>query len=242
MSSASARSASWSPRCSRPTAAPRTFGPTSPSKASPPRCRCPSTITELDDGSIRISGETKVDRAQFDLGWNKFGMIGAGGDGGGGSHLCAGARVRPARPSSIWTVPASTVALRILVYSDNAETRERVMRALGKRLHPDLPELSYVEVATGPMVMRTMDAGRHRPGHPRRRGDPDRRHGNRQATQRRTRDLPADRWCSPVARTMRGWPPGRGPRPRCRTRSTPSCWAARCLGCCAPRFADLTAR
>jgi polyisoprenoid-binding protein YceI len=37
----------------------------------------PVTITELDDGSIQISGETKVDRSQFDLGWNKFGMIGA---------------------------------------------------------------------------------------------------------------------------------------------------------------------
>jgi polyisoprenoid-binding protein YceI len=37
----------------------------------------PVTITEVDDGSIRISAETKVDRAQFDLGWNKFGMIGA---------------------------------------------------------------------------------------------------------------------------------------------------------------------
>jgi polyisoprenoid-binding protein YceI len=37
----------------------------------------PVTITELDDGSIRISGETKVDRAQFDLGWNKFGVMGA---------------------------------------------------------------------------------------------------------------------------------------------------------------------
>ena len=36
----------------------------------------PAAITELDDGSIRISGETKVDRAQFDLGWNMFGMIG----------------------------------------------------------------------------------------------------------------------------------------------------------------------
>src|SRR6202008_1052113 len=33
------------------------------------------------------------------------------------------------------------------------------MRALGKRLHPDLPELSYVEVATGPMMIRTMDQG-----------------------------------------------------------------------------------
>ena len=37
----------------------------------------PVTITELDDGSIQISGETKVDRSQFDLGWNRFGMIGA---------------------------------------------------------------------------------------------------------------------------------------------------------------------
>ena len=37
----------------------------------------PVTITELDDGSIRISGESKIDRTQFDLGWNKFGMIGA---------------------------------------------------------------------------------------------------------------------------------------------------------------------
>lgn len=36
-----------------------------------------AAITELDDGSIQIAGETKVDRAQFDLGWNKFGMIGS---------------------------------------------------------------------------------------------------------------------------------------------------------------------
>jgi len=56
-------------------------------------------------------------------------------------------------------VPDSTDALRILVYSDNARTREQVMRALGTRLHPDLPELTYVEVATGPMVVRTMDEG-----------------------------------------------------------------------------------
>src|SRR4051795_474753 len=33
------------------------------------------------------------------------------------------------------------------------------MQALGKRLHPDLAELNYVEVATGPMVVRTMDEG-----------------------------------------------------------------------------------
>lgn len=54
-------------------------------------------------------------------------------------------------------MPDSSTALRILVYSDNVQTRERVMRALGKRLHPDLPDLTYVEVATGPMVIRQMD-------------------------------------------------------------------------------------
>jgi polyisoprenoid-binding protein YceI len=36
----------------------------------------PVTITGLDDGSIRITGETRVDRSRFDLGWNKFGMMG----------------------------------------------------------------------------------------------------------------------------------------------------------------------
>lgn len=33
------------------------------------------------------------------------------------------------------------------------------MLALGKRVHPDLPELTYVEVATGPMVISLMDEG-----------------------------------------------------------------------------------
>ncbi|MGV7852893.1 hypothetical protein PJM29_32505, partial [Mycobacterium kansasii] len=42
-------------------------------------------------------------------------------------------------------MPDSSDALRILVYSNNVQTRQQVMRALGKRLHPDLPELSYVE-------------------------------------------------------------------------------------------------
>ena len=52
-----------------------------------------------------------------------------------------------------------TSPLRILVYSDNAQTRQDVMLALGKRVHPNLPELSYVEVATGPVVIQQMDAG-----------------------------------------------------------------------------------
>ncbi|KAF0958570.1 putative response regulatory protein [Rhodococcus sp. T7] len=49
--------------------------------------------------------------------------------------------------------------LRVLVYSDDASTRQKVVLALGKRPHPDLPELEYVEVATAPVVIREMDAG-----------------------------------------------------------------------------------
>ena len=60
--------------------------------------------------------------------------------------------------SSIWSVSDAS-PLRILVYSDNAKTRQDVMLALGKRVHPDLPELSYIEVATGPVVIQQVDAG-----------------------------------------------------------------------------------
>jgi len=54
-------------------------------------------------------------------------------------------------------VPDSPV--RVLVYSDNARTREQVMLALGKRIHPELPELSYLEVATAAVVIQQMDKG-----------------------------------------------------------------------------------
>ena len=47
----------------------------------------------------------------------------------------------------------------VLVYSDNARTREQVMLALGRRVHPELPELRYLEVATAPMVIKHLDAG-----------------------------------------------------------------------------------
>ena len=46
-----------------------------------------------------------------------------------------------------------------MVYSSNARTREQVRLALGDRIHPELPELTYTEVATGPMVITLMDAG-----------------------------------------------------------------------------------
>jgi len=49
--------------------------------------------------------------------------------------------------------------LRILVYSDDADTRSQVILALGKRPHPDLPAVEYVEVATEPVVIQQMDTG-----------------------------------------------------------------------------------
>ena len=49
--------------------------------------------------------------------------------------------------------------LRILVYSDDSDTRERVILGLGPRPHPDLPEVEYVEVATEPVVLQQMDGG-----------------------------------------------------------------------------------
>jgi polyisoprenoid-binding protein YceI len=36
----------------------------------------PVRIILLDDGSVRLSVKTEVDRAQFGLGWNRLGMIG----------------------------------------------------------------------------------------------------------------------------------------------------------------------
>jgi DNA-binding response OmpR family regulator len=49
--------------------------------------------------------------------------------------------------------------MKVLVYSDDSHTRSEVMLALGKRPHPDLPVLEYVECATEPVVIATMDAG-----------------------------------------------------------------------------------
>jgi DNA-binding response OmpR family regulator len=49
--------------------------------------------------------------------------------------------------------------LKVLVYSDDVTTRQQVILALGRRPHPDLPEVSYVEVATEPVVIQNLDAG-----------------------------------------------------------------------------------
>jgi DNA-binding response OmpR family regulator len=57
------------------------------------------------------------------------------------------------------TNPSSDARLKILVYSDDADTRARVILGLGRRPHPDLPEAEYVEVATEPVVLQQMDSG-----------------------------------------------------------------------------------
>lgn len=58
------------------------------------------------------------------------------------------------------TTPSSSASgpLRVLVYSDDADVRQQVLLALGRRPHPDLPEVEYVEVATEPVVIQHMDA------------------------------------------------------------------------------------
>jgi DNA-binding response OmpR family regulator len=49
--------------------------------------------------------------------------------------------------------------VRVVVYGDDGTVREQVIRALGPRPHPDLPPFEYVEVATAPRLIQTMDAG-----------------------------------------------------------------------------------
>lgn len=55
--------------------------------------------------------------------------------------------------------PTSRSPLRILVYSDDARTRRQVRAALGVQVHPDLPDLEYVEVATPAVVLDRVGAG-----------------------------------------------------------------------------------
>ena len=55
--------------------------------------------------------------------------------------------------------PASSPTVKVLVYSDDVNTRNQVVLALGPRPHPDLPKVEYVEVATEPMVIEHLDGG-----------------------------------------------------------------------------------
>ncbi|MFC1412480.1 hypothetical protein ACEZCY_08335 [Streptacidiphilus sp. N1-12] len=50
------------------------------------------------------------------------------------------------------------MALNVLVYSDDRNTREQVLLALGKRPAADLAEIQYLECATEPAVIKALDA------------------------------------------------------------------------------------
>ena len=50
--------------------------------------------------------------------------------------------------------------LTVLVYGDDRAIRQQVVLALGTRPAPELPAVRYIECATEPMVIRTMDSGR----------------------------------------------------------------------------------
>ncbi len=62
--------------------------------------------------------------------------------------------------AGVTDAPRPAPRLTVLVYSDDVNTRQQVILALGRRPHPDLPELAYVEVATEPVVIQNLDAGR----------------------------------------------------------------------------------
>jgi DNA-binding response OmpR family regulator len=47
----------------------------------------------------------------------------------------------------------------VLVYSDNARTREEVRLATGRRPATDVPAVEFVECATLPAVLKEMDQG-----------------------------------------------------------------------------------
>src|SRR5262252_8390664 len=50
-------------------------------------------------------------------------------------------------------------AMKVVVYSHDADTRAEVKLAIGRRPAPDVPEAEIVEVATEPALFRLLDAG-----------------------------------------------------------------------------------
>ncbi|GGK88158.1 hypothetical protein Sme01_01080 [Sphaerisporangium melleum] len=49
--------------------------------------------------------------------------------------------------------------MRVLVYSDDASTREKVRLAIGRRPAADVPLVEIVECATQPAVVKHLDSG-----------------------------------------------------------------------------------
>jgi CheY-like chemotaxis protein len=53
----------------------------------------------------------------------------------------------------------TTETMTVLVYSDDARTREQVRLAIGRRPAADLPRVEFVEVATQPAIVARLDEG-----------------------------------------------------------------------------------
>jgi DNA-binding response OmpR family regulator len=49
--------------------------------------------------------------------------------------------------------------MKVLVYSDDADTRAQIRLAVGRRPAPDVPRVEFVECATEPAVLRDLDEG-----------------------------------------------------------------------------------
>jgi DNA-binding response OmpR family regulator len=61
--------------------------------------------------------------------------------------------------STVGAGGTAEVASRVLVYSDDANTRAQIRMAIGRRPAADLPRVEYVECATGPAVFQHLDRG-----------------------------------------------------------------------------------
>lgn len=57
------------------------------------------------------------------------------------------------------TTPAATSPMKVLVYSDDANTRAQIRLAAGRRPAAGLPQVEYIECATQPAVVRRLDVG-----------------------------------------------------------------------------------
>ncbi|MFI0487341.1 hypothetical protein [Actinomadura sp. 9N215] len=49
--------------------------------------------------------------------------------------------------------------MKVLVYSDDANTRAQIRMAIGRRPAADLPKVEFVEIATQPAVVARLDEG-----------------------------------------------------------------------------------
>jgi DNA-binding response OmpR family regulator len=54
---------------------------------------------------------------------------------------------------------APETPMKVLVYSDDANTRAQIRMAVGRRPAADLPKVEFVEIATQPAVVARLDEG-----------------------------------------------------------------------------------